>query len=104
MNTRFGIAREQVERDWASRGFSCLLWVDLPGTVWADFVHDEDELVMLLEGTVLLDMGGRVLRLAAGDEVLIPAGERHTLRTLGDRPGRWLYGYRQIPPIPPPAR
>ena len=30
----------KVEKDWRSRGFSCGLWTDKPGQVWADFVHD----------------------------------------------------------------
>jgi len=44
------VDREKVKKDWAARGFSCGLWVDPPGQVWADFMHDTDELVMLLEG------------------------------------------------------
>jgi mannose-6-phosphate isomerase-like protein (cupin superfamily) len=87
--------REQVQRDWAERGFSCELWVDPPNTVWADFLHDEDELVLLLEGSLLLEMRGQALRLEPGDEVLIPKGAQHTVRTLGDGAARWLYGYRR---------
>jgi quercetin dioxygenase-like cupin family protein len=64
-------------------------------TVWADFLHDEDELVLLLEGSLLLEMRGQALRLEPGDEVLIPKGAQHTVRTLGDGAARWLYGYRR---------
>jgi hypothetical protein len=35
-----------IERSWRERGFSCGLWVDPPGQVWADYVHDTDELVI----------------------------------------------------------
>lgn len=95
MNDRVAsISREQVRKDWSSRGFSCELWVDAPGSVWADFVHDEDERILLLEGSILLEMGGRVLGLNQGDEVTIPAGMRHTVRNVGPVPARWLYGYR----------
>ena len=38
---------QQTSRDWAARGFSCDIWTDPPGQVWADFVHATDELVML---------------------------------------------------------
>ncbi len=41
------VSREKVKRDWAQRGFSCGLWADPPGQVWANFVHDTDELVRL---------------------------------------------------------
>jgi hypothetical protein len=34
-----------IKHDWAVRGFSYTEWNDPPGQVWADFVHDVDELV-----------------------------------------------------------
>jgi len=56
MNTT--VDRDAVSRDWRARGFTCDLWVDPPGQVWADFVHDTDELVMLEEGEIELELGG----------------------------------------------
>ncbi len=88
------ISRDQVQQEWAARGFSCDLWVDPPETVWSDFVHDADELVLLLDGTLLVEMNGRVLRLERGDELLIPAGVRHTVRNVGSGTTRWLHGFR----------
>ena len=87
------IAKEQVEHDWAERGFSCDLWVDPPGTVWADFVHDHDELVLLLDGALMIEMNGRVLRLEPGNELLVPARVRHTVRNVGSGAARWLCGH-----------
>lgn len=43
---------EAVARTWRERGFSCGLWVDRPGQVWADYVHDVDELVMVIKDDV----------------------------------------------------
>jgi mannose-6-phosphate isomerase-like protein (cupin superfamily) len=80
--------------DWGARGFSCELWVDPPGQVWKDFVHDVDELVMLAEGAIELEFGGRTLRPAPGEEVLIPARARHTVRNVGGATSRWYFGYR----------
>jgi len=85
--------RKQIEKDWRARGFSCALWVDPPGQVWADFVHDVDELVLLVEGEIELEMAGRKLRPRAGEEVLIPARTAHTVRNVGGTTARWLYGY-----------
>ncbi|HLQ36822.1 MAG TPA: cupin domain-containing protein [Planctomycetota bacterium] len=82
-------------REWAERGFSCELWVDPPGQVWSDFVHDVDELLLMQRGSIVLEMHGRVLRLDPGDEITIPAGTRHTVRNVGDGAARWLYGYRR---------
>lgn len=83
-----------VRSDWAARGFRCDLWIDAPAQVWHDVVHDVDHLAMLLEGTCQLEMDGRTLRVAAGDELLIAAGTRHTVRNVGDGAARWLHGFR----------
>lgn len=85
--------KEKVARDWHARGFSCDIWTDPPGQVWADFVHTTDELVMLMEGDIELRFGGRVLHPAVGEEVLIHAGMPHTVINIGSRRNRWLYGY-----------
>ncbi|HKA87667.1 MAG TPA: cupin domain-containing protein [Haliangiales bacterium] len=84
-----------IERSWRERGFSCGLWVDPPGQVWADYVHETDELVMVVNGDVEFEIDGQVHRPAAGEEVLIPARARHTVRNLGRSESRWLYGYRR---------
>ncbi|GIW41272.1 MAG: hypothetical protein KatS3mg076_1849 [Candidatus Binatia bacterium] len=85
---------ESVRRSWRERGFSFGVWTDPPGQVWADFVHDTDELVMLVEGEIEIRMGGRVFRPRVGEEVLIPAGTSHTVVNVGKTRNRWLYGYR----------
>ena len=79
---------------WRDRGFTCELWVDPPEATWEDFVHDTDELVMLLDGQVTIEIAGRILRLEVGQEVMLPAGVRHTVRNVGGTSARWLYGYR----------
>ena len=89
------VDREKVKRDWTARGFSCDLWVDPRGRVWVDFVHDTDELVMLLEREEKFEMGGKKYRLKAGEEILIPAGTYHTARNVGKITSRWLYGYKR---------
>lgn len=85
----------QIRHQWAQRGFSCAIWVDPPGQVWEDFVHTSDELVMLIEGEIELTFCGNTVRPKAGEEVLIPAGQRHTVRNIGVTMNRWYYGYRQ---------
>ncbi len=87
------VDRNAVAADWRTRGFSCGLWVDPPGQVWADFVHDTDEIVMVVEGEVQFEIAGVIHRPRVGEELLIPAGAPHTVRTLGPTGSRWLYGY-----------
>lgn len=89
------VERERVAADWRERGFSCGLWVDPPGQVWADYVHGVDEVVMVVEGEVEFEIGGVAHRPPPGEELLIPAGVRHTVRNVGPGEARWLYGYRR---------
>jgi quercetin dioxygenase-like cupin family protein len=89
------IDQEQISRDWGSRGFSCSLWVDPPGRGWEDFVHDVDELVLLLEGELELEIDGALHHLSAGDQLFIPAGARHSVKNIGAGTARWLFGYRR---------
>lgn len=89
------VEQGRVAAHWRERGFSCALWVDPPGQVWADFVHDTDELVMVVRGAVEFEFAGQVHRPARGDEVLIPAGASHTVRNIGGVEAGWLYGYKQ---------
>jgi quercetin dioxygenase-like cupin family protein len=83
-----------VAREWAARGYSCETWIDPPGQVWADFVHDVDELVMPVVGEVEFEVAGKAFRPQLGEEVFIPANAVHTVRT-GPTGSRWLYGYRK---------
>ena len=85
---------DHIPVDWRARGFSCDIWVDPPGQVWADFVHGVDELVAPIEGQVEIELRGRKLIPAVGEEVFIPAGVPHTVRNLGRGESRWYYGYR----------
>lgn len=84
----------KIKGNWRSRGFSCDLWTDTPGTRWEDFTHATDELVLLLDGEVELEMKGKKILLRRGQEILIPAGTLHSMRNLGRTTSRWLYGYR----------
>lgn len=89
------VDRATVERAWRERGFSCGLWIDPPGQVWADYVHDVDELVMVVDGNVEFEIEGKAHRPAVGEELFIPARAKHTVRNLGSIESRWLYGYRR---------
>lgn len=84
---------ENVLAGWRRRGFEGGIWVDPPGQVWEDYVHDEDELFLVVEGSVELEMRGEKLRPSPGEEVLIPARVVHSVRNKGRSTARWLYAY-----------
>ena len=88
--------RAKMERDLHARGFSCGFWIDPPGQVWRNYVHNADEVFIVVEGEMELEMQDRVFRPAMGEEVLIPAGVVHTVRNVGPTTARWIYGYRRV--------
>lgn len=87
--------RQAVAARWAEQGYSCDLWVDPPGQVWAHFVHATDERVRVLAGELEVETGGATRRMGPGAECHIPAGQPHTVRNVGGTTARWLYGYRR---------
>src|SRR3954468_6901082 len=89
------LCREQVAAAWAERGFGCDLWTDPPGRRWEDFTHAADELVVVLEGGMEFEVGGRGFPPEIGEELLTPAGAVHSARNIGATIARWLYGYRR---------
>ena len=49
------------------------------GVAPAEYVQDQDEWVLLLEGGATLDVGGERVELGSGDWVFLPAGVPHTV-------------------------
>lgn len=61
-----------------------------PGGWIAPHVHSFEEVLYVLEGEILLDLGGTVHRLLAADYALIPTGLRHSLGNSAREPIRFL--------------
>ena len=76
-------------------GFSWDLWVDPPGQEWIDFVHSTDERVVVKEGRLEFEVQGARAMLEPGDQVLIPAGSRHSVWNRGSTTACWFYGYKR---------
>ena len=64
-----------IKRDWHSRGYSFGVFRDPPGHIWADFVHQTYELVVLAEGEIEVVIEGKAERFQIGEMVFIPAKE-----------------------------
>jgi quercetin dioxygenase-like cupin family protein len=86
--------KDNIAENWAKRGFGCDIWTDPPGKVWKDYVHETDELVMLIEGEVEFTFNGKTFHPQPGEELLIPAGAKHTVKNIGPTRNRWYYGYK----------
>jgi quercetin dioxygenase-like cupin family protein len=50
--------------------------------------------VMVIDGNVEFEIGGKIHHPKAGHELLIPAGIVHSVRNIGETTAHWLYGYR----------
>ena len=61
----------------------------LPCQALADFVHKNDELVVLAEGEIEIEIEGKSQRPQIGEEVFIPANALHTLRNVGSMGNVW---------------
>jgi hypothetical protein len=59
--------RKDVQANWAQRGFSCGLWTDPPGQRWENFVHNTDEVVMVVYCDVEFEIGGKIYHPQPGD-------------------------------------
>ena len=88
------INQDNVSLDWMARGYSCDLWVDPPGQRWEDFVHETDELVIVVEGELEFEINGKINHPKVGEELYISAGTLHSVRNIGSSTAKWLYGYR----------
>ena len=75
MNIISKINLNLTKQDWNSRGYSFGVFRDPPGQVWADFVHQTDELVVLAEGEIEVEIEGKAERFQIGGMVFIPAKE-----------------------------
>jgi quercetin dioxygenase-like cupin family protein len=85
--------REEIAQSWSNRGYSCDLFIDLPGKEWNDFVHSTNELVTVLEGKLRMTIGKEELTTEPGDEVFIPKGVYHSVKNIHHAMTKWLYGY-----------
>ena len=89
------IDQAMIAEQWKARGFSFGVFTDPPGQVWKDFVHDADELLMVVQGEVELRMQGQTIRCDTGKEILIPAQVVHTVSNVGSTGSQWIYGYKK---------
>ena len=64
------IIPELIKQNWHSIGYSFGVFRDPPGQVWADFVHQTDELVVLAEGEVEVKIEGKLHKPKIGEKCL----------------------------------
>lgn len=85
----------ELEADWANRGFSFGI-----GTIKAhdginEATHDDkDELVFMESGKYEFTIGDKTFTQEGNIEALIPAGTTHSIKNLGAKDSTIYYGYK----------
>jgi len=64
-----------------------------PGYIAPMHTHPGEEIIYVIEGTLEYEIGGRVVRVKAGDVLFVPAGTPHTAKNTGTTNGAELATY-----------
>lgn len=64
----------------------CYTWSDAPGKFYPEHSHDEDELRWIVQGSVVVGINGKEIKLKAGDRIEMPAGTPHWAKVSDDSP------------------
>jgi quercetin dioxygenase-like cupin family protein len=80
-----GIARtETVRHDFDATNEAIQVRVDFaPGAAFPRHSHPGTEIAHVLSGTVEYELGGKTIRLQAGQSLFIPAGAVHSAKNVG---------------------
>ena len=90
-DTSSGLARLRIVGPDQGAVHTDLWLVGLTTGGWlAPHLHSFEEVLYVLGGELLLDLGGRIHRLVTGDYALIPTGLRHALGNTATEPVRLL--------------
>jgi glyoxylate utilization-related uncharacterized protein len=80
---------------WKKKGLKCEVSITPTGESWSSDDHQTDEVIIPWEGELELSLQGKTFRSTIGEEIIIPAGEPHTFKSVAKVASRlyWLYGY-----------
>jgi quercetin dioxygenase-like cupin family protein len=70
----------------ADEGLRCYTWSDAPGKFYPEHSHDEDEMRWIVQGSLVVGVDGKEIKLKAGDKIELPAGTSHWARVAEDAP------------------
>ena len=89
--------KEELEKDWANRGFSFGIGTIKAGDGINEAAHDDqDELVLMESGKYEFTIDNETFVQEGNVEVLIPAGTQHSIKNLGAKDSKIYYGYKPI--------
>ena len=87
-----------VTREMSAGAFTQFLHVSPPGTGVPMHTHlVEDESLYVIEGEVVGGLGDSTVTCRAGDALMLPHGEPHGWRVIGEAPARLLFTVALVP-------
>lgn len=69
-----------VARRWDGTAMTVVRYEFGPGAAFPSHSHPEEQLVVVLQGTVEFQLGARTILLGRGDEAFVPGGVPHGAR------------------------
>ncbi len=70
----------------ADEGLRCYTWSDAPGKYYPEHTHNEDEMRGIVQGSLVVGIDGKEIKLKAGDRIELPAGTPHWAQVSEDGP------------------
>jgi quercetin dioxygenase-like cupin family protein len=72
-------------------GYSVIEWTDEPEAHYPEHAHRQDEILVMLDGSMTMEISGRTHDLGPGDRLELPAGAVH-VATAGPDGATYLIG------------
>jgi len=69
--------RSELEVLLLEDGFDPFAWVDEPGKKYDSHMHEHDESIWIVRGSMDFDVGSQRFQLKAGDRLTLPRGQKH---------------------------
>jgi len=80
----------QLQKLLRQQLLSIFSWQDSPGTTYSEHSHDHDEVIVVYSGAIKFTIAGKDYLLEAGDELILPAGTRHSAVNPGSEMVRYF--------------
>ena len=74
------VDKREAIREISDAGWWPVSWRDAPGEVYGPHKHDADQTLYLVEGSLELEVGGRIHDLNPGDKLELPALTVHSAK------------------------
>ena len=86
--------RSELEVLLLEDGFDPFAWVDEPGKKYDSHMHEHDESIWIVRGSMDFDVGKQRFQLKPGDRLTLPRGQKHAA-VAGPEGCEYLIGQRR---------